>query len=274
MPNLGLNAAHGAHSWADFVLERLGLESIILRSGARRINVTGAVAHVPRVLTNGTASWTAELTEITSSAPTGDELVLAPKKLANVVSLSNESVGDSPADELDVVGNALTRAIATEMDSRAFSSAAATAVAPAGLLSLTLPTQTGGAGSIDSYIRAVGTIQAAGGNPNAIYVNPADLTTLRLVKEATGSAKPVLQPDLQERGAERIAGAILYPTPGIAAGTALVADASQIVVGVRKDATVDFSAHQRFSADAVVARVVARADWAVNDVNGLVKVTV
>lgn len=75
-------------------------------------------------------------------------------------------------------------------------------------------------------------------------------------------------------GAERLAGAILYATPGIAAGTALVADASQIVVGIRKDASVDFSAHQRLSADAVVARVVARADWGVNDPAGLVKVTV
>jgi len=127
--------------------------------------------------------------------------------------------------------------------------------------------------TIDNIIRAIGTIVASGGVANAVYVNPADLTTLRLVKESTGSNKPVLQPDLQAGGAERIGGAVLFLTPGLAEGTALVAQSDQIVVGVRKDATVDFSAHQKFSADAVVARVVARADWGVNDVNGLVQIT-
>ncbi len=272
MPNLGLNAAHGAEAWATFVLERLGLESILLRSGARRINVIGAVAHIPRVLTNGGATWTAELVEIPSNAPTGDELVLTPRKLANVVALSNESVSDAPVDELDTVGAALTRAIATEVDARAFSASAATAVAPAGLLSLTLPTQTGGAGVIDSYLRAIGTIEAAGGRATSIYIAPADLTVLRISKDTSG--RPLLQPDLQAGGAERIGGAVLYATPGIAAGTALVADASQIVVGIRKDAEVTFSAHARFTSDAVVARVVARVDFGVNDISGLVRVTV
>ncbi len=269
MPNLGLNAAHGAISWAQFVLDHLSAQSVLLRSGARRINVVGAQAHVARVLTDGTATFVAELAPIPSSAPTGDDLVLAPKKLANVVTLSNEAIGDSPIDELDGVGNALVRAVATALDARAFSASAATAVAFAGLLSVTLPSQAGGV-NIDNILRAIGTIAAAGGVANAVYIAPGDLTTLRLAKDTSG--RPLLQPDLQAGGAERIGGAVLYPVPALPAGTALVAQADQIVVGVRQDADVTFSAHSAFTSDAVVARVVARADVGTNDVAGLVKV--
>lgn len=274
MPNLGLNAAHGQTSWSAFVLAHLSAQSVLLRSGARRINVVGAQAHVPRVLTDGTATFVAELAQIPSSAPTGDDLVLVPKKIANCVTLSNESIGDSPIDELDGVGSALVQAVAAALDSRAFSVNAATAVAFAGLLSNTLPTQTGGVGSLDTFIRAIGTIEAAGGRGTAIYINPTDLTNLRLIKQATGSNMPVLQPDLQAAGAERVGGAILWPTPPMPAGTALVAQADQIVVGVRQDAEVTFSPHSAFTSDAVVARVVARADVGINDPVGLVKVTV
>ncbi len=272
---IGLNATHSAESWANFVIDHLSVESVLLRAGARRITVQGDVAHVPKLTSDGTASWTAELADIASSAPQGEEAILAPKKIANVVSLSSESLADSPTSELDLVGTALTRAIAVAIDARAFSASVATAVAPAGFLSLTLPTQTGGAGVIDSYIRAIGTIEAAGGRANAIFANPGDMTTLRLVKQSTtGSNMPVLQPNLQDAGAERIGGAVLFPTPAIAAGVALVADTSQLIVGIRKGATVDFSIHSRFVADAVVARVIARVDWGIGDVNGLVKVTV
>jgi hypothetical protein len=49
----------------------------------------------------------------------------------------------------------------------------------------------------------------------------------------------------------------------------LVAQADQIVVGVRQDASVSFSPDAGFTSDSTLARVVARADWAWNDVRRL-----
>ncbi len=268
--NLGLNATHGAEAWAQFVLNSLSNASVLLASGARRIDITGRKAHIPRVLSDGNVAWTAELAEIPSSAPTGDELVLEPKALKNVVTLSNEAIADAPVDELDTVGEALTRAVATALDVKAFSADATTATAPAGLRSYALPSQAGGV-TLDNIIRAVGAIAGAGGVADSVYINPSDLTSLRLAKDADG--RPLLQPDLQQPGAEIVAGARIWPTPALPVGTALVAEAAEIVLGVRRDATVDFSAHSRFSADAVQARVVARVDFGINDVNGLVVVT-
>jgi len=270
MPSPGLTSTWGLQEWADYVLDHLSRESVLLRSGAHRVNVIGRVAHLPRVLSDGAVSWVEELVEIPSSAPNADELVLIPKKLANVVTVSNEAAGDSTVGVLDNVGAAMTRAVALALDATALASTAATAARPAGIRSLALPAQTGGV-TIDNVIRAIGTIAAAGGIADAVYLAPADLSSIRLAKDS--SSRPLLQPDLQANGAERIAGAILYPTPALPAGTALVADAAQIVVGVRNDATVDFSADVKFTSDAVVARVVTRVDFGVNDIAGLVVVT-
>lgn len=274
MPALGLNATWGAEDWASFVLQHLSTQSVLLRAGARFVPVAGRVAHIPRTLTDGTATWTAEGVEISSSAPTGDELLLTPKKLANVVTLSNESVADAPVPELDAVGIALTRSVATAIDVRAFSASAVTAIAPAGLLVVGNGLQSAlGPINVDSITTAVGAVEAVGGVANAVFVNPANLTALRLLKDGTGSQRPLLQPDAQAAGATRIAGAVLWPCPALPVGTAIVGDAGQIIVAVRKDVQVLFSGHAKFTADSLVARVTARADWGVNDGRGLVVIS-
>lgn len=233
--------------------------------------VSGRVAHIPRTLTDGTATWTAEGAEIASSAPTADTLDLVPKKLANVVTLSRESVSDATVDSLDAVGAAMTNSVAVAIDAKAFSSDAATATAPAGLRSVAsdLPVAIGPI-TIDGIISAVGAVQAVGAVANAVFVNPNDLTTLRLVKTGTGSNQPVLTPDLQVAGAERIAGATLWPTPSLPAGVAIVGEASQVVIGINRAIEVDVSDQAAFTADSLVARVTCRVDWGTNDRRGLV----
>lgn len=268
---LGLNATHSQETWARYVLERLTVTSALLRGGARFVPISGRVAHIPRILSDGSAVFVGELAEIPSSAPTGDDLVLTPLKLANTVVLSSESISDSPVGELDQVGNALARSIATAIDNRLFSSSAGTAIAPAGLLP-SIPLAVGPV-SIDNIIRAIGAAEAVGGKATTVWINPQDLTDLRLTKTAlTGSNQPVLQPDLQEPGAVRIGGALLVSTPALPVATAIVGDASQIIVGVRKDVQVEFSAHARFTSDGIVARCTARTAWGLNDSRGLVKI--
>ena len=271
MPALGLNSTWGADEWAAYVLERLSTQSSLLRAGARLIPVVGRTASIPRVLTDGQATWTAEGAEITSNAPTGDVIQLVPKKLGNVVTLTSESLEDAPVSELDAVGDALTRSVATAIDARAFSNTAASATAPAGLLTYGLQALAG-AVTIDNIIRAIGVVEEVGGTANAAFVNPGDLTDLRLVKDAAGSNRPVLEPDLQTAGAVSIGGARLFSTPALPAGTAIVGDAAQIVVGVRRDIRVEFSGDAKFTADSVAAKVTARVDWEPNDVRGLVVV--
>jgi HK97 family phage major capsid protein len=259
MPSPGTAATWGHEQWVDYILQHLALESVLLRSGARRIDVTGTKAHVPRLLTDGTASWTAEAAAITSSAPTADTIVLTPKKLANVLTISNESIEDTDVSVLNAVGDAMTRSLAVAMDAKALSADVATAVAPAGIRTITLP---GAAGTVDlvGITTAVGAIGAFGGGADAVYLNPADLTAIRL--EILAGKYPQMS-DPTQPGVERVAGARLYGTPAITAGSAMVCQANEIIVGVRKDASVEFSS------DAVVARIVGRFDFSVNDPNGI-----
>jgi hypothetical protein len=141
MPALGVNATWGQEQWSTYLIQHLAEQSALLRAGCRFLPVGGRNVHIPRTLLDGTAGWVAELAPIPSDSPTGDELVLTPKKTGNVVSLSRESVEDSPISELDAVGNALTRSVARAVDVAALGSAAATATTPGGLLTASVPTR-------------------------------------------------------------------------------------------------------------------------------------
>jgi HK97 family phage major capsid protein len=265
MPSPGIASTWGSEQWAAYVLDHLSLQSVLLRSGARRINVVGTRAHVPRLLSDGTATWTAEAAPIASSAPAADTIELIPKKVANLVTVSNESVADADVSVLNAVGDAMTRSVALALDAKALSADAATAIAPAGIRAAVLP---GAAGTPDlvGITTAVGVIGAAGGVADACYLNPADLTAIRLAILA-GTFTSIVDPTAP--GIERIAGARLWPTPAVVAGSAIVAQADQILVGIRQDAEVAFSPDAAFDSDGVAVRVTARADFGVNDPNGI-----
>jgi len=267
MPALGLNSTLGTTDWGAFILERLRTESALLKAGARYIAITGKSMVVPRLLDDGSASWVDELQEIPSDAPDADTITLTPKKLGNVVTLSNESIADAPVSELDLVGNSLARSVAVAIDARVFSTAVETAIAPPGLL--TSMTAAVGPVSFDSIISAIGSIEAIGGTASVVFAHPNDVTSLRLIKDTGG--RPLLQPDLRAAGAESISGARVISTPSLPIGTVVICDPKQIILAVRKSVEVSFSAHSRFTADAVVARVTARATWALNDARGVVK---
>ena len=271
MPSPGVTATWGADHSAAYVLDHLSSASVLLNSGARRINIAGKQAHVPRLNSDGTATWTAENAEIASSAPDADEILLIPKKLANVVTLSTESVLDAEVDSLDRVGDAMTRSVAVGLDTAVFDAVAVSATRPAGLrnaAAYTLPGATADPTDLDVLLSGIGAIRTAGGRANAIYMAAADITTISLKKKlTTGSNEPLLTRNAD--GHYEVGGAELWPTPGMPAGTALVAQADQIVVGVRRDASVEISKHAKFTADSVVARVIGRFDWEPNDTDGL-----
>src|SRR5262245_35203048 len=112
MASVGRTTAWGAQEWSRYILDHLAAEAVLLRSGARRIDVTGTEAHVPRLLDDGTVAWVAEGADIPSDAPEGDSVHLVPRKAANVVSLSNESIADASVSVLNATGDAMTRAVA------------------------------------------------------------------------------------------------------------------------------------------------------------------
>jgi HK97 family phage major capsid protein len=124
--------------------------------------------------------------------------------------------------------------------------------------------------TIDSLIEAAGKVASVGGQARCAYLNPADHTQLMLEKDSMG--RPLLTQDYSGPGSSTVYGLVLYVSPAITAGTALVADPAQIVVAVRQDAEVAVSSDVMFTSDASVARVIARIDAGVNDPRGLVSI--
>lgn len=265
-PAGGLGSAVTPEEWASYVLDHLSAASVLLASGATEIRTSAKAVHVPRLLTSGTASWYSELEEISEGAPTGDELVLTPKKVATLAKFSDEVVSDSSPSVLDTAGQAMVRGVALEADRAMF--AGAGGKQPLGLLNAA-PALPSYAGAVDyaGIVTASGLVRAAGGLPNVVYVNPADLTALQLV---TGSDdRPLISGDPAAGAPPVIAGLAVWSTPAVPAATAIVAQTDQIIVGVREDASVVVSEHALFTADGVVARVIARVDVGVNDPDGL-----
>ena len=167
----------------------------------------------------------------------------------------------------------MTRAISLEADKALFIGGG-TATSPSGIMNTggtASPLQnvsiSGGTLTYASIVTAAGSISAYGGRPDVLYVNPANMTQLQLA--TAGDNRPLIQPDASQGAAPTIAGLRVYPTPALGAGTALVAQADQIVMAVRSDATVAFSSDSAFEKDATVARVVARIDGDVADAHGL-----
>jgi HK97 family phage major capsid protein len=254
--------------WAAFVLEHLSAQSVVLASGATRVDTANRLVHVPKIATDGTAEWYGEAETLTAGEPTGGELVLTPRKCAAITTLSNEVVTDSSPSVLDAVGTAMTRAAALKADAGILTGAGGKA--PTGVYGQAGQHVVSPNITIDALIEASGKIAAVGGQARAAYLNPTDHTKLMLEKDA--QKRPLLTPDYSGGPSSTVYGLALMRTPAITAGTALVADPAQIVVAVRQDATVAVSADAAFTSDAAICRVVARLDCGLNDSRGLVSI--
>lgn len=267
----------GQEQWSQSLLEALIRESALLNSPAQVNRTDSKVLHIPRLSVHPTAAWTAELAELPSDAGTEDVLVLTPRKIGNVVTLSRESIEDASVDALNEMGQSMARGLSHVIDSTAFGTAAETATTPAGLLNGVTPNAAPTNGSnvaIDDILDGIGAIEGVGGTANAIYLSAADATAIRKQKAAGGGQYLALPGgsvtgDISQPGIEMIGGARFYISPGLAAGNAVVADSRFIQVAIRRDVSVDFSTESAFTSDAVVARVTARLDWAVGDRNAI-----
>lgn len=265
----GLSTTWGRSDWSAVVIEALILESALLKSGATRVVTDARIQNVPRLKIHPVSQWVAELQEIPSDSGDADILSLVPRKIGNVISVSTESVEDASVDELQEVANSMVRGLATAIDAAAFSNAAATSLTPAGLLSYALPgTGAGGTVNIDSIITGVGAVGGHGGVADTCFLNPADLTALRLAKTTINGY--ILAPDaadLEGQPTVRVAGCQLLPTNGLSPGHALVCEARYVQTAIRRDASVDFSGDAQFTADAITARLTMRVDWNIGDPN-------
>jgi hypothetical protein len=199
-----------AHPWRPgVVVAFVVLVSVRSRTCAQvgAFPVDGSSLTIPKLTVDAVAAaWLDPGEEFPTDDVQGESVTLTPKKLGLVTGIDVEAIEDASVATLDVVGNSLAKAIAQKLDARVFSTAAADK-GPAGLLGTFTPLAK--ALGVIPLLEAVATIQSKGGSPDTIYVNPADLVTLRTEPTETGGKLPLLGVGVSQTGAQSVDGLAL-----------------------------------------------------------------
>lgn len=200
--------------------------------------------------------WVAELAEIPAVDPADDSAVISVTKIAGLLALSNESIGDSDLNLTAEVARLIREGMAAKADTDLVYGDVANAAAPAGVFDSL--TQVAEANLRASVVQAAADIMAAGGMPNVVILSPALWAAEMQRREDVPTAAGPLFGDLGIPLDVRVAATL-------EATDALVLDTSGCFGIIRNDYTIEASseAPQAWAYDAVSLRVKARLALAI-----------
>lgn len=285
MPSGYATATQGAEltqeQVAALLVEPLIAEAVVLQAGPQMFDSQGVPLLIPKIAAlELNDPWRSENTAIAESDPTYGELQLLPaslKSLKVIHRISNELARNAVTNVANVLSAALVRRIANAVDA-AFLVGAGTSNTVLGIANKT-GVQTMAAvatPSVDELHDALGLAMAANAKPNAWFMNPRDLVTLRKTKDTAGNY--IVHADPTEAGVFRLLGIPVYVTTQIpkngGAGTnesrIVLADMSQVAVGRDQDVTVTLLSERYADFDQVGIRVTARFDVGLLNAEGIV----
>lgn len=273
VPAITTATAFTAQFYRQLILEPLFVESVALRA-LRRIEINTTSAYLPRV-TSGSVAWVPEASEIPDSGAGVDLLAVTPRKVAALAIVSNEATGDANAAEM--LGQALARAVAVEVDRALFRGGGTNG--PAGLPGVAgvVAVNADPTSGLDPWTDAVAAVESNGARATVGFVSPTTWAALSKVKESTGSNKPVLaDPATGPTGevARSIGGLPVLVSASIANGEAWVVDGSRVAAVVRTDGEVRADTSARFTSDSTVVRVISRVGFGVPYPGSVVRIKV
>ncbi|MGN9917665.1 phage major capsid protein [Micromonospora palomenae] len=190
-------------------------------------------------------------------------LALDPVKYAALYRASQEMVDDASVDVEEMVGNTLVRDIANVVDRDAFQGAGGTAalggLTVAGNSTATTLSTGKTVVSWDDVIDAYGSIAAIGGTPSVVWASVDMWKGLVKAREGTGAtAGGYLAGSITNDPAKAAMGLPLLPTMNLPVRTVIVADASRVFLGIRKDVRLARSESWKFDSDSIGYRAVIR----------------
>lgn len=207
------------------------------------------------------ASWVAEGAEIPVDDPDITELTVTPKKVAGLTVVSREMANDSinPGAQ-DIVGEALARDVARQVDVAYFGPATPTN-GPSGLGTLTGIAEVN-AGSItntDPFAEGQSMAEDVGAAVSFWVASPSTVLHLSTLKqEATNSNLPLLQPDPTQPTRRQILGVPLISSPAVDDVTIWGVPHAFSYVVQNDQPTLDVDASPFFTSDRVAVRTTLR----------------
>lgn len=200
--------------------------SVVVRAGARTVDMPTSELVMVKVDTEPTVSWTAENTALSKTSAVFGRLTFRARKMTAIVPLSIELVRDA-TNAVEEIERLLAIAAAQELD-RAALLGDADGEEPTGLFNYPGVTENaiGGAVDWDDYLDSIAAIETANGMPNALIYPPAvkkALAQLKVNSEANHYAPPPSDIDDLMR----------LTTTKLASSQSIVGDFTQVMIGVR-----------------------------------------
>lgn len=223
---------------------------------------------VPFVADDGTAQFVAEAGPIPDAAQQLDETIVQTHKVATVGKYSYETLAQPESARL--VTESLQRSVVRKANSAYLANAAA----PTGLLNIAGITDGGEIdGNLDTLVDAIAGIEDAGGAASHIIASPSTWAALSKLKVSTGSAQPLVTPDVTQPGTRQLLGVLVAVAPDMTDGDLLVVDRSTVIAAAGQ-VRLARSEDAFFANDVVAIRLTWRFGWAVQRPERIAKLSV
>lgn len=260
-----------------YLLDPFEAESLAVQVGTP-VRTASHSYRIPKPNTEPSVDWVAEGEEAVPSDMTFDELVVTPTKLFGFVPMTRELVEDSGPDAAELIGRGLARDAARKVDAAFFGNLVATNPnAQAGLGSLAVNAtvedvqglEVAAFDSLDVFAEA----QSLAAGITSFVANPADVLALQLLKESTGSNRPLLGSDPTQPTRNLIGGVPLIRSSAVEAGTIWGIRKDQAIVVIREDVVMDTDKSVFWTSDRIAIKCTMRVGFGFPQPSALVKIT-
>ena len=243
---------------------------------AHRIPVSGRGEAIPAFVSNGRAEFVEELAKKPNNDPETKMITILPKKIANIVVLSDESLKDINALESTVL-DTLAASVGERFDEEVFGTATTYYADALGAIATA---QSLDSDVYDAFVDSLANIAEAKGKMNGIALSAKGQAKVMKYKDTTG--QPIFLDNVTKSDSPGIFGVPTYvsnnfPQTGNIVGyaadwsTAIYGIADEISLTSSKEATVN--GVNLFEQNATAVRVEARIGFAVGFADQFIKLT-
>lgn len=251
---------------AAILTEPLQAKSVFLAAGPVIIDTDGSPVRIPGIDTvYDELAWYGENEQIEDVTPADLETELLPSTMKSVKVItrySNELARQSVVQLDTVLQNRLVADVAAKVDAQFLGDSGDGVTTPRGIFAYdgTQSVTVAGDLTLDAVLEAQGLAMAANANTEAmrLVLNPAQYMALREAKD--GTDRYMLEPDATAGAVGSVLGVPVVVSPHVPAGSAALADFSQIVVARDLAPSVTVLTERYADFDQQAIRVVARYD--------------
>lgn len=256
----------------DLLIAPLMETAVATNPAIARTVVTGNnTIRFPRVSKHASAGWVAEGSPIPETGVELADLVVEPRKLGALSSLTRETMEDSDPAAQQILGESMVRGIRQVLDTSFVSSTGAGPVEPKGLAGITATEAVLDLADLDSFVQAAYTIAEQGHICTGYLVSPADAAAIALLKQGSDSNAYLLESNAP--GTVSLNGIPLVISADLEPGTAYAIPAATVLTVIRRDATIETSDAPRFSSDVITVKTTMRVGFGFADELAIVRLT-